>query len=389
MRMADLSVQKLIRSTNSCACGKVHSMDSELIYCGYRDVGKRLTERLIDYKLLYLTDDPLKTGIAGALGQNVTTVVLNAGTDVSALFALADGINCVAAYGGNFVLETAKYFATVRKIRGVALVSSCDGAPLLNRRATVKTMGEWSDYPVKDFNFIFYDGRGVDKESLKDAYISLAVCALSVLEARFAEAVLGRPAVCGQIMELAYDVLLRLCTLGSAYDPATELFEQSLRYAYCLREGFPSTESAYIMDGLKTEEKYSAFKSLADVYYTFFRYGGMRRYTAADYAARIKAAAKIKGMSELDVSLSCHIPSVEELNGYLVRFGECRARFVAFADDLKRRGGQILDCFLSLGGKPVKADVGAKIYTLPEVSGVYGIISLMRDFGLLEKRIGG
>lgn len=384
MRIADLSVQKIADSAFACDCGKTHAMESKIIYCPIKKIGEKLAENLVDYKLLYITDSPQKTALASSLGKNVTTVVIGEGEDVSRLFALPDGINFVCAYGGDYALFAAKYFATVRNIRSGAIVFSCDCAALLKKAVRVNVLGEYVNYPARDFNFIFFDGSSLYADNLKDVYISSSAVALSLLEVNFAGAVLGRKPVCDQLYELAYEAFLRLCGINGDYNPASSLFEQSFRLNYCIREGFPRTEGAYIMENLKSEEKYSAFEKLVDIYAIFFRYGKMRRYSAADYFSRMRAAAKIKRMSVLDISLSCYIPSVEELNNYSRRFEECKSRFVAFADDLKRRKGQILNGYLYFGGAPAQADVGKRIYSLPETSGVYGIISLMRDFGLLE-----
>jgi len=384
MRIADLSVQKIANSAFVCDCGKTHAMESQIIYCPLKNIGEKLAQILVDYKLLYITDDPKKTALAASLGKNVTTVVIGDGEDVSRLFALSDGINIVCAYGGDYALSAAKYFATVRNIKSCALVFSCDCAAIVKRKLTVNVLGEDTIYPARDFNFIFFDSRSLFRDNLKDVYISSAAVALSLLEVSFSCAVLGKEPVCPQLYELAYEAFLRLCGIDREYNPALSLFEQNFRLNYCLREGFPLTESGYVMGCLKPEEKYSAFEKLVDIYDIFFRYGKMRRYSAADYFSRMRAAANLKRMSVLDISLSCYIPSVEELNSYSLRFEQCRSHFAAFADDLKRRKGQILNCYLSFGGAPVQADVGAQIYSLPETSGVYGIISLMRDFGLLE-----
>lgn len=386
MRIANLSVPKMIGSSVRCSCGKTHGLGGEIIYCSYDKAGIKLKESLVDYKLLYVTDDPEKTDIALSLGDKVTTVVLSGEEDVSSLFAMADGINCIAVYGGNAAVKAARYFSTVRNVRSAAFVSSADCESLLSRTVRVNVLGEKVDYPAKPFDFIFFDGKRIERGNLKDVYISLAAYALSVFEVRFSEAVLGKNAVCGQIYELMYDVFLRLCGIKEDYNPSSSLFEQSFRANYCLREGFPSTESAYVMSGLSPDEKYSAFSKMADIYYVFFRYGKMRKYSAADYFSRIRAAARIKKMSELDISLACHIPSMDELCAYSTRFEECRKRFMAFAEDLKRRKEQIFDCYVYFGGSPSGADVASKIYALPETSGVYGIISLMRDFGLLERK---
>jgi len=386
MRIANLSVQKLAGADIKCACGKSHAMSSEIIYRPYEGAGKFFEERLVDYKLLYITDDPEKTDIASSLGGNVTTIVMGRGEDCSRLFALPDGINCAVAYGGEHVINAVKYFASVRNIRSAAFVSSADCTPLLKNTACVSVLGESSLYPVNDFNFIFFDSKRLNREGLHDIYISLSAYALSVFEVRFSEVILGKNAVCPQIFELMYDVFLRLCGIVRDYNPSSSLFEQSFRLNYCLREGFPKTESAYIMGELNAAEKYSAFEKLAELYYIFFRYGKMRKYSSADYFSRITAAARLKNISALDVSRECYIPSVEELGTYSSRFEECRARFVALAEDLKRRKEQILNAFIYFGGSPSPADVGAKIYSLPETSGAYGVVSLMRDFGLLEKR---
>lgn len=386
MRIANLSVLKMAGAEIKCACGKTHSMSSEIIYRPYESAGEKLKELLVDYKLLYITDDPLKAGLAKSLGENVTTVVLGRGEDYSRLFAHFDGINCVAAYGGAETIGAARYFATVRNIRSAAFVYSADCAPLLSKTVTANVLGAKSVYPVNDFNFIFFDGKKLERTGLDDIYITLAAYALSAFEVRFSEIILGKNPVCGQIYELLYDVFLRLCGISGDYNPVSSLFEQSFRLNYCLREGFPTTESAYIMSELKTNEKYSAFEKLVDIYYIFFRYGKMRKYAAADYFSRMRAAAKIKRVSEMDISRGCYIPTAEELSAYSARFEECRDRFIAFAEDLKRRREQILNSYIYFGGTPSRADVGAKIYALPETSGAYGIISLMRDFGLLEKK---
>lgn len=386
MRIANLSVPKMAGAAVKCACGKTHSMSSEMIYCPYERAGEKLKELLVDYKLLYITDDPMKAGLSKSLGENVTTVVLGRGEDYSRLFAHSDGINCVAVYGGAEAVSAARYFATVRNIRSAALVSSADCAPLLKKTVAANVLGAKSIYPVNDFNFIFFDGRKIERTGLGDIYITLAAYALSAFEVRFAEVVLGKNPVCEQIYELLYDVFLRLCGISGDYNPVSSLFEQSFRLNYCLREGFPETESSYIMGELKPSEKYSAFEKLVDIYYIFFRYGKMRRYSAADYFSRMRAAAKIKKVSEMDISRGCYIPTAEELNAFSLRFEECRERFIAFSEDLKRRREQILNSYIYFGGIPARADVGIKIYTLPETSGAYGIISLMRDFGLLEKK---
>lgn len=386
MQIADLSVPKMAGAAIKCACGRTHSMSGEIIYRPYEKAGEKLKELLVDYKLLYITDDPLKAGLSKSLGESVTTVVLGRGEDYSRLFAHSDGINCVAVYGGAEAMGAARYFATVRNIRSVALVSSADCAPLLKRTVMASVLGEKSLFPVNDFNFIFFDGKRIERSGLDDIYITLASYALSAFEVRFDEVILGKSPVCEQIYELLYDAFLRLCGISGDYNPVSSLFEQSFRINYCLREGFPATESSYIMGELKAAEKYSAFEKLAEIYYVFFRYGKMRKYSAADYFSRMRAAAKIKRVSETDISRGCYIPTAEELDLFSSRFEACRGRFVAFADDLKRRKGQILNSYIYFGGTPSRADVGLKIYTLPETSGAYGIISLMRDFGLLEKK---
>lgn len=386
MRLADLSVQKLANVNYKCSCGKIHSLGSDIFFCANKRIKEILDDSLRDYKTLFVTDFTDGAKLASAFGDRVSIAVQGDKDDVTQLFAFSDNINLVVAYGGKRVIENARYFSSVRKIRCAVLCREADAESIISDKVTVFMNRE--SYTVKAAapGFIFFNEGNIRAESVKDAYIKLISSTLSLFELRFKELVLSKKIACHEIYELAYDVFLSMMNIKKSYSPSASLFEQSFRWSYCVREGLSRTECGYFMDCFPSEEKFFAYKKMTELYYIFFSYGKCRRYVAADYFSRGRNAARFKGVSEFDISEGCYIPTAEEIEKCSVKFEETKEGFALRAKELMARETKIFETYSFFGGVTRDPDVGKKIYYLPEISGEYGVVSLMRDFGLLDRR---
>lgn len=386
MRLADLSVQKLANTSYKCSCGKVHTSDCDMFFCENKRIKEILDERLRDYKTLFVTDFTDGTKVASLFGDRVSIVVQGNNDDVTQLFAFSDNINFVVAYGGKRVIENARYFSSVRKIRCAVLCRESDAESIISENVTVFVNRERYSLGAKTPEFLFFNEGNIRAESAKDTYIKLIGAALSLFEIRFKELVLSKEIACREVYELAYDVFLSMMNIKKSYSPSASLFEQSFRWNYCVKEGLPATECGYFMDCFPNEEKLFAYKKMTELYYIFFSYGKCRRYAAADYFSRVRNAALFKGVSEFDVSEKCYIPTVEEIERFGVKFEETKERFALRAKELMSRELKIFETYSFFGGVTKESDAGNRIYYLPEISGEYGVVSLMRDFGLLDRR---
>ncbi len=383
MRLADLSVQKLATTYYKCECGAFHGLNCELFFCKNSRIKEILDEKLISYKALFVTDGDINGEVANLFDGAMTLVVKN-GDDVMNLFAFPENINLVVAYGGDTAIRNARYFALARNIKCAVVCASADAESIVSKCVRVKVNGKSVNFPAKEPEYVFFNSQNIRKNGLKETYASLAVRTLSLFELKFCESVLSKKRTCENIYELAYEAFFSLMNVADNFNPACALFESSFKWSFAVREGLPVTECEHLFSLVSSEEKYYAYERLTDVYYLFFNYGRKRRYAVADYSARMRAAANGFNLSLFDVNERCYVPTVEELELYSRRFEECRRKLAVGADELKKRRHRILQTYVSFGGTAKDGDFGRLICALPEIAGRYGILSLMRDFGLLE-----
>lgn len=385
MRLADLSAQKLTATTYKCECGRMHEMRTQLFFCSNQRVKEVIAEKFPLHKTLFVTDRTERMFFSAFLPSDTMILLEGEDKDVRQLFAFPETINLIVAYGGKRVVTDARYFATVRGIKCVCVCAEVDAESLISRSAGFSLLDKKHLFPIKIPDLIFFNHQNLDRKTAKDAFISLAVDTLSLYELRFGELVLGKKGSCHEIYEIAYDVFLHLSNIRKCFDAESTLFEESLRWNFCKREGLGNTECGYLFSSLENDEKYSAYAKVLDVYEAFFYYGGLRKFAVPDYMARIRVAASMLHKSEFDVSEKCRIPSVKELEELSSSFERNRRLFALRAGELKSRKQGILDSYSFFGGIQKPADIRRKICALPELSGCYGIFSLMRDFGLLER----
>lgn len=383
MRLADYSAQKMAREGFSCSCGKHHGKKTELIFCTWNNIGETLKERFPAYKTLFVSDSPIRAKARKYLSPDCLCLYCQDHADMRELFAFPDTVTLLVVYAKKEVVEIARYFACVRGIKCVVVCADADATPILSEEIGLSLLGRQFRYFLPPPELVFFSQSDIDASQNARVFLEIAVHTVCVLEKKFSRCILQENG-CEELYELAYDILLGLSSVRNAYSPVCKLFEESFRYAFLRAEGFFDTETEYLWRTLSEGEKLSAWESCIELFSVFFRYGKIRKYSCADYIKRFQNAAVYSGASELAISESCPIPSVLQISEYAERFERERAGLIRFAEDQKQRRQSILDTYCFFGGTVREEKVSPVLKMLPELSGKYGVFSLMRDFGLLN-----
>lgn len=381
MRIADVSVQKMAITAYESKNGT----GTEILYLPDRLIGLEITERYPSYKILFVTDDVEKVSFLSFLPSDTLSCVWTKPADVRYFFAFPENINLVVIFGGEELIESARYFASIRGIKCVVICTSADCKGIFSETVKVNIFDEVSRFPAEIPELLFFDEKNIAKEGIKSAYVDLAVHSAVLVEKKFSRLVLEKR-IDDELYDLALDNYLNLTDITASFNPIRSLFEQCFRSEYLRRKGFYDTESCYLWDNLNEREKFAAFDKITELFTLFFRYGRKRKSAAPDYIERFRNAASIEGKSEFYISERCFIPSWTELGNYDEAMYRNRVDLLSFSEDLKRRKQNILDAYCRFGGTACEAYVSPVLIYLPELSGKYGIMSLMRDFGLLERK---
>ena len=382
MRLTDFSLQKMAQS----------KYQGEIYFSGAEEAGEVLSRKYPFSKILLLlgvtTAD--KFALMQKLFPSANIVVLLPKDGVESLFALSDDISLAVAYGEDYVVNAARYFAAVRILPCAVFAYDACGEALACERVRITVGGEEGSYPAKLPEFLFVDETLLDKSSLLTAYVNVLSCKVALFELKFN----------GLILQTKYDnesyemVSLAVSACMVVPFPLLEkrkIFCAALISCLCGAQGFPLGEvkvlqNTYRRLGAGALSGFYTMEKLSKVYHVFFTHGKYRKYYTPPYHARVRQASSLYKKREEEISQNQILPAVETLSLYAQVFESVRAQFLCEAQELLRRVEWVEDNIKEYkSAYPMENRLlNAALKYLPEGNKNYGVTSLMRDFGLLD-----
>lgn len=368
MRLAEYSVPK----KNCAKEGELrYGSGSEPIFLSVEEVISNTTRRYAIGKILLLTDgDGYKFACSATRNARVICLVQE-GDESLPLFAMPDTVVCVLAIGGEAVMRSARFFASVRSVACVLVSLQASLFGCYERRGRIRVDGEEGEFPLADGD-VYCDPQRIS--NLSGGFARILLARLATVE---------RHALCVFCEnQEGWSHPADRCASLFQGEEAREIVNACCQIALAEREGGACGEGMALARLLsqsgERHAEWCAYIQLSALYSAFFAKGKARRYFVPDYSARCNRA----GVG-LEGYLQVRVPTVEESARRSLVLERTRKTFMNELNGLLCRIADDRRVFLALGGEVGRVEKLDCLKKLPEHS-PHGLSAVIRDFGLLE-----
>jgi hypothetical protein len=311
--------------------------------------------------------------------------------NVSSLFALPDDVRAVIGFGGAFVMNYARYFASVRKCCCMLVPATPSAEGLI--QPYVKVNGRL--YPAAEPDIITVDGNLFFENNFASTFSHLISKEITLFDLKLDSILSGRR-FCSECFALAREAATIADNILSFGDRGLKLFEADLKLALAFRFGLPQGSEVSMAKAMVKKTgadericEFYSYRYLSKIYVEFYTDGFIDNLYVPDYLNIISAASSLCDIPSSELIKKLIIPTPEQNQAMSLLYMESKPYFLSEANKILNNLSKAEETYKKLDGTEIKFEpdyIKNLTFFLAEQNQLISVPALMRDFGLIDTK---